>query len=1000
MPQRSRSRQEVGCAPRHSVVKLSAARDASGSPARAAEAGPQPAEDSLQKLTKPPTVEEGGRRRHRVRDREAWLLRDKERIRFAEYGPFKVDTSASCRCGGRLPGGRTHSGRTSFLQADVCGASVWLNVPLRRSGVFLQHYLAGKQKAPTTTSAVLILPKCPHKPWWALTKDMKVLHEYPAGSDIFITSPTAAGVSKEQVQRSTRDVVVFWDPPRLELPAQKPRAWQEALQEQEQVAQQAAAEKLPSTSSPEAAEKVEAAEQLESSHQVIKLRAKVQGQVVQALVDSGASCDFISEELVERLQLKTLPTGGQVRLINGQLEDSAAVVPKLAYRTGSFLDKRPFQVTKLVGVELILGKPWLTQFNPDIDWVVNMIRIVTRQGVVHVLHEKVDQDQECSNFGLLSAMQFKREIRKGGTAFLAVLQEVDAQQVDEDAMFSDKLAVVVNGPNPELNRLLRLKLTEFGDVFAKLPKGLPPQRAVDHHIELIPGSQPPYGPVYRMSPLELEEVRKQLTELLEMEFIQASKSAFAAPILFVRKKNGKLRMCVDYRALNKLTIKDRYPLPRIDSLLDQLQGACYFSKLDLQSGYHQIRIAPEDVPKTAFRTRYGQYEWRVLPFGLCNGPATCQRLMNEILSPYLDKFVIGYLDDALIYSKTAEEHVEHVHKVLSLLQKHRLFAGLEKCAFGLQEIDFLGHVMSKEGAKVDPKKVDAVKEWPVPTSVHDVRCFLGLTGYYRRFIKQYAHIALPLTELTKQNVPWRWRCDVEGVAFQKLKDALISAPVLVLADPSLPYEVYTDASGFALGAVLLQNQGKGLQPVAYLSRKLSPTEQRYPNGDREMLSIIYALTVWRCYLEGAQFKVNSDHLNHTWFAKKKTELLTRRQAQWMLWLEQFYCDVEIVHKAGRENLSDSLSRRPDLLCAVTSVDAKVFLQRVQDAYQQDAYYDKPFPYLTNRDGFWFVGDRLAIPADKKLRQEIIAECHDSLSAGHFGVTKPCRKLPRGSGGLT
>jgi hypothetical protein len=207
------------------------------------------------------------------------------------------------------------------------------------------------------------------------------------------------------VQRSTRDVVVFWDPPQLELPAQKRRAWQQALQEQEQVEQHAAAEKLPSSpspTSPEAAEKVEAAEQQDSSHHVIKLRAKVHGQAVQALVDSGASCNFISEELVERLQLKTVKTGGQVRLINGQLEDSAVVVPRLAYRTGSFFDKRPFQVTKLVGVDLILGKPWLTQFNPDIDWVVNVVRFVTKQGVVHVLHEHVEHDDECSSFGLLS----------------------------------------------------------------------------------------------------------------------------------------------------------------------------------------------------------------------------------------------------------------------------------------------------------------------------------------------------------------------------------------------------------------------------------------------------------------------------------------------------------------------------------------------------------------------------------------------------------------------
>jgi hypothetical protein len=368
-----------------------------------------------------------------------------------------------------------------------------------------------------------------------------------------------------------------------------------------------------------------------------------------------------------------------------------------------------------------------------------------------------------------------------------------------------------------------------------------------------------------MSPLELAKLKKQLTELIDMGYIQPSKSPYGAPVLFVPKKNGKLRMCVDYRALNKLTVKNRYPLPRIDELLDQLHGATIFTKLDCQKGYHQIRIAQNDgsIARTAFRTRYGHYEWLVMPFGLTNAPATFQALMNNILRPYLDKFVVVYLDDICIYSRTPEEHLDHVDKVLALLEEHQLYIGLDKCAFGQAEMSFLGHIISKDGIKVDPKKVQAVTTWPTPKNVKEVRSFLGLTGYYRRFIKHYAHMALPLTELTKKELGWRWTEDKEGAAFQALKNALTSAPVLVTANPELPYEVFTDASDFALGAVLLQDQGHGLQPVAYLSRKLSPTERRYPIGDKELLGIYWALTEWRCYLEGVQFRVNSDHLNHT-----------------------------------------------------------------------------------------------------------------------------------------
>jgi hypothetical protein len=438
-------------------------------------------------------------------------------------------------------------------------------------------------------------------------------------------------------------------------------------------------------------------------------------------------------------------------------------------------------------------------------------------------------------------------------------------------------------------------------------------------------------------------------------------------------------------------VKNRYPLPRIDELLDQLHGATIFTKLDCQKGYHQIRITPEDTPTTAFRTRYGHFEWKVLPFGLTNAPATFQALMNNVLRPFLDDFVVVYLDDICIYSKTPEEHLKHVETVLSLLKKHRLYVGLDKCTFGQDEIDFLGHVISKDGIKTDPKKVEAVVNWPTPRTVRDVRAFLGLTGYYRRFIQHYAHKALPLTELTKQETRWQWRTDVEEASFQSLKEALSTAPVLVSPDPELPYEVFTDASDFALGAVLLQNQGKNNQPIAYLSRKLSPTERRYPIGDKEMLGIYYALTEWRCYLEGAKFKVNSDHLNHTWFHSKKN--LTRRQAKWSQWLESYYSGVEINYKEGKSNLSDPLSRRPDLM-GIAAVSTEEFLSRIRAAYEQDTYYDKPFPYLTSRDGLWYMGDRLAIPKDKALRQEIIYEHHDVPSAGHLGITKTVQRVAR------
>ncbi|MGB8167070.1 MAG: reverse transcriptase domain-containing protein, partial [Chthoniobacteraceae bacterium] len=481
-----------------------------------------------------------------------------------------------------------------------------------------------------------------------------------------------------------------------------------------------------------------------------------------------------------------------------------------------------------------------------------------------------------------------------------------------------------------------------------------------------------------------------------MGFIQPSKSPFGAPIIFVPKKNGKLRLCVDYRALNKITVKNRYPLPRIDELMDRLQGASVFSKLDLQSGYWQIRIKEEDIPKTAFRTRYGHYEWRVLPFGLTNAPATFQALMNRVLHPFLDQFVVVYLDDILVFSRTPEEHLNHLEQVLTALEKHELYVGMDKCGFGLAEVDFLGHVVSGAGIRPDPAKIVAVQEWPVPSSVKDVRSFLGLTGYYRRFIKHYSAKALPLTELTKAECGWRWG-ESEQAAFTQLKQAIMSAPVLAMPDPALPYEVYTDASAFALGAVLLQNHGKGMQPVAYLSRKLTDTERRYPTGDREMLGIFYALTEWRCYLEGAEFTVNSDHLNHTWFASKRD--LSRRQAKWSMWLESYYGSVDIQYKAGSSNLSDPLSRRPDLASMQASVPetSATLLADIKAGYACDPLYTQKLPQALRMDdstGLWYFGDRVAVPAVPAIRQAILSECHDCPSAGHLGVTKTIQRVAR------
>jgi len=303
-----------------------------------------------------------------------------------------------------------------------------------------------------------------------------------------------------------------------------------------------------------------------------------------------------------------------------------------------------------------------------------------------------------------------------------------------------------------------------------------------------------------MSPLELQEVQRQLEEYLDRGWIRPSSSPFGAPILFARKKDGSLTMCVDYRALNELTIKNRYSLLRIDELLDQLHGAKLFTALDLWSGYHQVRIHPADIPKTAFRTRYGHFEFTVLPFSLTNAPATFMGCMNDVLRPFLDKFVVVYLDDILIYSKTECEHLDHVRAVLEALKRHRLHVKLKKCVFVHASISFLGFLVTSSGV---PAKVKAVENWPLPFNVTEVRSFLGFANYCRRFIKDFASIAAPLTELTRASVPFPAQLSADAVAaFDALKLALTSAPLFILpkVGPDAEFAMYTDASTLAIGA--------------------------------------------------------------------------------------------------------------------------------------------------------------------------------------------------------
>jgi transposase InsO family protein len=438
---------------------------------------------------------------------------------------------------------------------------------------------------------------------------------------------------------------------------------------------------------------------------------------------------------------------------------------------------------------------------------------------------------------------------------------------------------------------------------------LPPYRlGLDHEINLEEGKTVPSMPLYSMSRDELLVLRKTLYELLGQGFIRASSSGAGAPVIFVRKPGGGLRFCVDYRGLNAVTKKDRYPLPLIGETLRSIAGAKWVSKVDVISAFHRLRIREGDEWKTAFRTRLGSFEWLVTPFGLCGAPASFQRFINSVLYEWLDRGCSAYLDDVVIYSnRSKEEHRELVKKIIKALGDAGLQLDWEKSEFEAKQIKYLGFIVEPGvGLRADPAKVEAIRLWERPKNVRAVRSFLGFANYYRQFVKDYSRIAGPLTALTRKDQRFEWT-DEEERAFQELKEALIQAPVLIAYDPEKETVVETDCSGYALGGVLRQRGEDGLlHPIAYHSRKLTPAEVNYPIHDKEMLAVLSTITEWRPMLQGIRFEVWTDHKNLEYFRTKQH--LGERQRRWAYELSAF--DFRIIHKAGKTQIqSDALSRR-------------------------------------------------------------------------------------------
>ena len=542
---------------------------------------------------------------------------------------------------------------------------------------------------------------------------------------------------------------------------------------------------------------------------------------------------------------------------------------------------------------------------------------------------------------------------------------------------------------------LKLLLAKYKDVFID-PKVLPPHRIHDHTIPLLPTAIPVNSKPYHYSPFHKSEIERQVQELLQAGLITHSNSPFASPVLLVKKKDGSWRLCVDYRKLNDLTIKNRFPMPVIEEILDELSGSKYFTKLDLRAGYHQVRMQPQDEHKTAFKTHQGHYQYKVMPFGLTNAPATFQCIMNHILQPFLRRFVLVFLDDILIYSPTMEDHIHHMDLVFEQLRKNQFYVKDSKCSFAQSSLEYLGHIISDKGVSTDQSKIADMLKWPAPTDFTELRGFLGLTGYYRRFVKHYGLITKPLTSILRLK-QFTWT-ETAQKAFETVKQVMTTTPVLQLPDFQDTFTIETDACQDGIGAVLMQ-KGK---PVAYLSKALGEKHKGLSIYEKEFLALIMAVEKWRHYLERNEFIILTDHKSLTYLKEQNLHSEMQRKAMTRLMGLHF----KIIYRQGKDNAAaDALSRMAHLLAiqAVSSVQP-AWLQEVLNSYTTDSKAQDLLQKLAisspDENGYSLEKGLIKhqgqvwIGNNSALQTKLIAVCHSSAIGGHSGVAATYYKLKK------
>jgi hypothetical protein len=670
----------------------------------------------------------------------------------------------------------------------------------------------------------------------------------------------------------------------------------------------------------------------ESSTQRTRLfrtACKTKDNKCKVIVDSGSIDNLISTEMVEKLELERNdhPSPYKVSWLQKGHQVSVTKQCLIEFKIGGYNYKILCDVIPMDVCHLLLGRPWKYDQNVVHDGRMNKYTL-EKDGRTHRLLPIKDKEVKPEVRNTILLMSGKE-----------ILTEMEKKEDPQFFVVRKPRIVLTSTRVDDLPEEIQELLGEFVDIIMnELPRSLPPMRSLSHHIDLIPGASLSNKAAYRLTPQENEEVKKQVQELLDKGLVRESLSQCVVPTILSPKKDGGWRMCTYSRAINKITIRYRFPLSRMDDLMDCLSGENYFSKIDLKSGYHQIRMREGDEWKTAFKTNEVLYEWLVMPFGLTNAPSTFMRLMNEVLREFIGKFVVVYLDDILIYSKTKAEHLKHLAIVMRKLQQEKLLINMKKSSFMKTELIYLGFVISVNELKMDPSKVEVIKNWPSLRNVFEVRSFHGLSSFYRKFIRNFSGISTAMMDtVKKQKKSFHWTTEAEKI-FNLLKQKITERLVLVLPDFKKIFQVKCDARGYAIGAVLSQED----RPVAYFSEKLDEAKLKYSTYDKEFYAIIQALKNWRHYLIPKEFVLYSD--NHALHFVSQQEKLNQKHAKWVEYMQNF--TFVIKHISGTSNkVANALSRKC-LLLQEFRVKTLRF-ENLKDMYAEDADFREAYEVAGN-----------------------------------------------------